>query len=133
MLTFLKAPTTIAILILVTLLVGSIAVNKIQSNQLKKLESDYAVSSATNLRLNETIVTMQEEMIKRPTQLVETTKEVYKELCYGENIEGQILSLPPLHIRELADPTKEASPNVQKDQEVDIDGKLPSSLRELLK
>lgn len=133
MIALLKAPTTIAILILVTLLVGSIAVNKIQSSQLKKLEGDYAVTSATNLRLNETIVTMQEEMSKRPTQLVETTKEVYKELCYGENIEGQILSLPPLHIRELADNTKEASPNVQKDQYVDRDGLLDPELRSLLK
>lgn len=133
MIDLLKAPTTIAILILVTLLVASLAVCKIQSNQNEELQKEIAVSSATNLRLNETIVTMQEEMSKRPTQLVETTKEVYKELCYGENIEGQIMSLPPLHIRELADNPKEASPNVQKDQEVDIDGKLPSSLRELLK
>ncbi len=132
MLTLLKAPTTIAILILVTLLVGSIAVNKIQSNQLKQLERDYAVSSATNLRLNETIVTMQEDLSKRPTQLVETTKAVYKELSYGENIEGQILSLPPLYIRELAD-NKEASPNVQKDQYVDRDGLLDPELRSLLK
>lgn len=133
MLTLLKTPTTIAIFILVTLLVGVIAVSKIQSNQLKQLERDYTVSSATNLRLNETIVTMQEELSKRPEQLVETTKDVYKELCYGENIEGQIMSLPPLHIRELADPTKEASPNVQKDQYVDRDGLLDPELRSLLK
>lgn len=133
MLTLLKAPTTIAIFILITLLVGSVAVSKIQSNQLKQLEREYAVSSATNVRLNETIVTMQEELSRRPEQLVETTKEVYKELCYGENIEGQIMSLPPLHIRELADNPKEASPNVQKNQYVDRDGLLDLELRGLLK
>lgn len=133
MLTLLKAPTTIAILILVILLIGSAAVCKIQSNQNKELQKEIAVTSATNLRLNETIVTMQEELSKRPEQLVETTKEVYKELCYGENIEGQIMSLPPLHIRELADNPKEASPNVQKDQYVDRDGLLDPELRSLLK
>ncbi len=133
MLTLLKAPTTIAILILLTLLIASAAVCKIQSDQNKELQKEIAITSATNLRLNETIVTMQDELSKRPTQLVETTKEVYKELCYGENIEGQILSLPPLHIRELADNTKEASPNVQKDQYVDRDGLLDPELRSLLK
>lgn len=133
MIALLKAPTTIAILILVTLLVASLAVCKIQSNQNEELQKEIAVSSATNLRLNETIVTMQEELSKRPEQLIETTKEVYKELCYGENIEGQIMSLPPLHIRELADNPKEASPNVQKDQYVDRDGLLDPELRGLLK
>lgn len=133
MIALLKAPTTIGILILVTLLVASLAVCKIQSNQNEELQKEIAVSSATNLRLNETIVTMQEELSKRPEQLVETTRKVYKELCYGENIEGQIMSLPPLHIRELADNTKEASPNVQKDQYVDRDGLLDPELRSLLK
>lgn len=132
MIALLKSPATIAILILVTLLVASLAVCKIQSNQNEELRKEITITSATNLRLNETIVTMQEELSKRPEQLVETTKEVYKELCYGENIEGQIMSLPPLHIRELAN-TKEASPNVQKDQYVDRDGLLDPELRGLLK
>lgn len=131
MITLLKAPTTIAILILLSLLCASIAVNKSQSNQLRDLEKEIAVSSATNVRLNETIVSMQEELNKRPTQLVEITKDVYKELCYGEGIEGQILSLPPIVVKDVPE-DKEATQNVQKSEFVDIDGLLPEHLKRLL-
>lgn len=112
-------------IVLLTVLTLSAALNVYQSGQIKTLTTSVNELSIDNKSLNDVVDIQAKEIKEMPDKYIETTRDMDKEICLGINTIDKVMTMHP-----RKDVVKEVE--IEKVERVDIDGKLPSDLIQLL-
>lgn len=122
----LSSPLVITIVVLITLLLTLSIVLSHKHKENIKLRKEVVSLEELSLRQRGVISELEQEIKDRPKEYIETTRDVYTELCRGEILGESILTLLPMTV--TTKPAKDIGAKNEKDVYVDIDGKLPPSL-----
>ena len=115
--------------ILIVLMI-SLSFNFKQSGDNTKLRNDVAELETLNKGKQATIDSQKKEIEQMPNFYIETTKDIYREICLGLNQIDKVKSMPA-QFQEYIKNSKEVKSN-DKNTSINIDSKLPSDLIKLL-
>lgn len=115
--------------ILIVLMI-SLSFNFKQSGDNTKLRNDVAELETLNKGKQATIDAQKKEIEQMPNFYIETTKDIYREICLGLNQIDKVKSMPAQFQEDIKN-SKEVKSN-DKNTSINIDSKLPSDLIKLL-
>lgn len=120
---------TKALAILVVFLCGYIGYLEWRNNSLessvKSLTEQYQLSINVAQNNQKTIEQLEKELKERPVQYIEITKNVFREVCQGEQVVSAIKAIPSKTQPIVKEGYGETS-------ELNIDSKLPDDLLRML-
>lgn len=123
----------VSIIILSTLLLASITLNKYQDTKMAELEKSEQTFKLINISLNQAIADLSLELKKKPNEVIVVTREIDTELCKGQSAIDNIMNLQPTIIKSnISNRAKEVSNDLPEEPYVDLDGKFsPEFIRML--